>query len=148
MICGGLLLAGDEFLPIWLDPRFLGGDTSYQVLAILAWATLWRASTSCGRQILFGMRRMRLLAGMAFLEAGLNIGLSIVFVQFYGLPGVALGTLASIVVVYVIGQNIFVSAEWAVPVYAKSSPCLCGGGAKGLSTPPETPKAYCVMRPR
>ena len=45
---------------------------------------------------------------MGLAEAVLNIGLSIVLVQYYGLPGVAMGTLISIVLVYVIGQNYFV----------------------------------------
>ncbi len=50
---------------------------------------------------------MKLLASLAFTEAGLNIGLSIVLVQHYGLIGVAWGTLISIVVAYVITQNVF-----------------------------------------
>jgi O-antigen/teichoic acid export membrane protein len=108
VICAGLLLAGDEFLLIWMDPQFLDEGTSYAIMAVLAWATLARASTSCGRQILFGMRRMKLLASLAFTEAGLNIGLSIVLVQHYGLIGVAWGTLISIVVAYVITQNVFI----------------------------------------
>ena len=108
VICAGLLLAGDEFLLIWMDPQFLDEGTSYAIMAVLAWATLARASTSCGRQILFGMRRMKLLASLAFAEAGLNIGLSIVLVQHYGLIGVAWGTLISIVVAYVITQNVFI----------------------------------------
>lgn len=112
VIAAGFLLAGDEFLPVWLDdPARFPPDviqSCYHVLAVLTWATLIRAASSCGRQILFGMRRMKLLASLAFTEATLNIGLSFVLVQYYGLVGVALGTLISIVLVYFLGQNYFI----------------------------------------
>ena len=81
VIGAGLLIAGEDFLNIWMDPKFLDGNTSYMVMVYLAWATLARASTSCGRQVLFGMRRMKLLATLAAVEATLNIGLSVVLVH-------------------------------------------------------------------
>ena len=112
VICAGLLSVGNEFILLWQDPKFALGEaytSSTTVLYILAWATLVRGSTSCSRQLLFGMRKMRALASLAFTEAALNLILSLVLVQYFNLIGVALGTLIPVVLVYLVGQNILVA---------------------------------------
>ena len=112
VICAGILCAGHEFLLLWQDPKFARGDdytSSTTVLHILAWATLVRGSTSCSRQILFGMRKMRTLAGLAFAEAALNLILSLVLVHYIGLTGVALGTLIPVVLLYLLVQNVLIA---------------------------------------
>lgn len=104
LIAGGLLSCGRQFLEVWIDiPENLRdpaiGDSS-TVLAVLTIATLVRASSSCGRQVLFGMGRVRLLAGLGLAEALTNLGLSIVLVRAYGILGAAIGTLIPVVLLY------------------------------------------------
>ena len=111
VIGAGLYFTGGEFLHLFLPEKNLV-NPAYQnsagILLILTFATLARASSSCGRQILFGMRRMRLLAGLSFTEAVLNLGISLILVHTHELAGVAYGTLIPVILVYTIAQNYFV----------------------------------------
>ena len=112
VVGAGLLLTGDAFLHQWIDPKLL--DTAVyadaaMILAILTWATLVRASASCGRQVLFGMRRMRVLAGLSCAEAILNLTLSIILIHSIGTKGVAFGTLIPVILLYAIVQNIYLT---------------------------------------
>lgn len=95
-IGGGLIFLGRDFLMLWMGPKYVSGEqyaSSATVLAILTVASLFRLSQSCGLQVLFGMRRVRFLALLFSIEAAANLALSIVLVQFFGLIGVAVGTL-------------------------------------------------------
>ena len=86
----GLLCSGSDFLHVFLPAENLvhpDYHTSGEILAILTVASLARSSSSCGRQILFGMRRMRVLAAMSLAEAALNLGFSLVLVHWFGLAG-------------------------------------------------------------
>ena len=112
VVGAGLLLTGDDFLHQWIDPTLLD-TTAYAdaaiILAILTWATLVRASASCGRQVLFGMRRMRVLAGLSCVEAILNLALSVILIHSIGTKGVAFGTLIPVIILYGIIQNIYLT---------------------------------------
>lgn len=121
VISVGLLLTGDAFLHQWLLVSALD-STEYAsasiILGILTWATLVRASSSCGRQVMFGMRRMRALAGMSAVEAVLNLGISIALIHLIGTEGVAYGTLIPVILLYGIGQNIYITRVLEVSLSA------------------------------
>jgi O-antigen/teichoic acid export membrane protein len=101
LIGGGLLFMGEEFLSIWMKPDFVAGPlfpTSAAVLAVLAVATLIRASQSTGRQALFAMREVRWLGFLVLAEALVNVVLSVVLVRRLGLIGVAWATLIPVAI--------------------------------------------------
>ena len=102
---------GEDFLTLFLPHENLhheGVSSSATILVILTFATLCRATSSCSRQILFGMRKMRLLAGLAVSDAALNLGLSLWLVSSFELSGIAYGSLIPALVIYVIMQNLCV----------------------------------------
>ncbi|MCA8964961.1 MAG: polysaccharide biosynthesis protein [Planctomycetes bacterium] len=99
LIGGGLIFLGHDFLSVWIDPGKVSGEkytSSATIMAVLAGATLLRAMMTCGKQVLFGMRKVRFLARLSMLEAVSNLVLSLILIKPFGLLGVALGTLIPI----------------------------------------------------
>jgi O-antigen/teichoic acid export membrane protein len=97
-LCAGMLLVGRDFLAVWMGEKYVSGveyTSSATILAILAVAALARNGQGCGRQVLFAMRRVKLLSLVSLSEAVLNIALSIALVGPLGLTGVAIATLVS-----------------------------------------------------
>jgi O-antigen/teichoic acid export membrane protein len=101
-----LLLSGGTFIGGW----FFGGgviDTwmgasyglSHRILVILLAAQVIALPCSVVRAFLFGMGQVRLPALLYLLEAVCNLLLSIVLCQFWGLAGVAWGTLVPVAVI-------------------------------------------------
>ncbi len=89
----GLIALGGEFIRCWMGS---GYEKSATVLVLVAVAQFGNAANmSCGT-ILNAMGFVRLLAAMAALEAGLNLGLSVVLVKYFGMGivGVAIGMMA------------------------------------------------------
>lgn len=96
IVGGGLIFLGRDFIRVWMGERFVSGETypsSAVILGLLAISGLVRSFEGCGRQILLGMRRVRLLAMLAILEVALNLLVSSLLVGPLGILGVALGTL-------------------------------------------------------
>lgn len=119
VITGGLCLLGHDFLALWMDPKYVSGElytSSAVVLSILAVSTLVRYGQAAGRQIVFGMRKVRFLAALAGAEAVMNIVLSLLLVKPYGLLGVALATLIPVLLLHGIVQTVYVlrvlEADW------------------------------------
>ncbi|MSR47615.1 MAG: polysaccharide biosynthesis protein [Planctomycetes bacterium] len=95
-IAGGLIFLGRDFLSIWMEEEFVSSElfaVSAQVLAVLAVATLIRATQSTGRQALFAMREVRYLGFLVLIEAVMNVALSYWLVRSMGLIGVGIATL-------------------------------------------------------
>ncbi len=110
LLGGGLLFVGHDFLALWMGSHFLTGQvyiSSAIILAILACATLIRATQSCGRQILFATQEVKFLGFLALGEAGANLVLSLLLVKKLGIAGVALGTLIPITITQGIIQPLY-----------------------------------------
>jgi len=86
----GLLMLGYPFLTLWMGPRY--AELSYPTLAILAVPIPLSAIQLVAVRMLHGTGKVRALAGMAVVEAGTNLALSIALVGRLGIEGVALGT--------------------------------------------------------
>jgi O-antigen/teichoic acid export membrane protein len=90
------LLRGETFIGLWMGPEF--AVPSGHVLWILSLG-YWLMA---GRQVLgttmMGLNRHRLFIPFAWAEAGLIVGLSVVWVQTYGINGVAWATAVSYIV--------------------------------------------------
>jgi len=86
-----LLLETDRLLLLWLD---LANDEAVlcaRLLVISMWILVVLRNT--GVQVLLMCGKQRALAGIALLEAIANVSLSIGLLPYYGMTGVALGTL-------------------------------------------------------
>lgn len=119
VIGGGMIFLGHDFLAIWIDQEIVSGKeytSSATILAVLAAATLLRALMTCGKQVLFGMRRVEFLAKLSLLEAVANLVLSVVLIHFFGLLGVALGTLIPIACTQLVLQPRYLAQQLELPL--------------------------------
>ncbi len=107
LIAGGLMFMGRDFLSLWAPAGHASGEgiipgetlmSGTSILVLLALATLLRTNMAVGRQILFGMREVNIVAKVSLAEAICNLLLSLILIRYYGLFGVILGTLIPTVV--------------------------------------------------
>lgn len=111
LIAGGLFFVGEDFLKMWMGERFVDGAnhvSSADVLKILALAALIRLGMTSGKQMCFAMRRVKFLAYLTLAESCLNVLLSCILVQKFGVLGVSFGTLLPILIVYGIIMPMFI----------------------------------------
>jgi len=111
VVGAGLLLLGHDFLATWMGERYVSGAeyaSSATILSILTLGAFVRCAQSCGRQVLFGARRVRFLAAISFLEAASNIVLSLILIRSIALPGVALGSVIPVLVLTGVVQTIYI----------------------------------------
>lgn len=101
-----LLLVGGVFIGAW----FFGGDVirnwmgdgygySHQILVVLLAAQMVALPCNVVRSFLFGMGDVRFPAILYLVEAVSNLGLSIVLCSYWGLIGVAWGTIIPVVII-------------------------------------------------
>lgn len=90
-VCIGFIVLGQRFISIWMGPEF--GPMAGQVLLVLGVAHLIGLPYYTISGVLYGLAKPQLIARARIFEAVVNLGLSIVLVQRYGVIGVAIGTL-------------------------------------------------------
>lgn len=88
--CLGMCLLGPEFLQLWVGPAYRAHSSG--ILILLTLTVLAFALAVCCTQVLYGMGRHRFNAVANLLEAGCNLGLSLLLAQRFGAMGVAWGT--------------------------------------------------------
>ena len=86
-----LLIRGKSFIGLWMGPQY--AETSGTVLMILATALLISVSNNTAGAIAYGIEKHKTLAKWAVGEAITNLTLSIILAHWFGLYGVAIGTL-------------------------------------------------------
>lgn len=96
-LCLALAVFAEPAIRSWVGS---GYDDAALVVVFLAAATLVKAVTQVGIQMLLGTGKARVPALMTAGEATLNLGLSVVLARSMGLEGVALATLIAAVVVH------------------------------------------------
>jgi O-antigen/teichoic acid export membrane protein len=84
-----LLLYGKYFILCWVGNDFV---SSYSILICLVIPGMLIAMQDPLRRIFFATSKHHMLAYISLIEGAVNVILSVIFVQFYGLIGVALGT--------------------------------------------------------
>lgn len=92
----GSAFFGDMFINVWIGP---GYPEAHTVMIILVAALVVATPVGVLRRILVGMGVVRWPSLLYFAEAVLNLILSLVLVRFYGIYGVALGTLIPVVAI-------------------------------------------------
>lgn len=119
VIGGGLLFVGEPFLGVWLGPQYIDGQdfvSSGHILTLLTIGSLARASSSCGRQVLFATRRVRTLAAMSAADVVLTLGLSVCLVGPAGIEGIAWATLLPAWLIYACWQSVVVCRSVGLPI--------------------------------
>lgn len=104
LIVAGCLVFGQDFFTLWVGPKYA---ECANILSILVIPQFFGAGARVGRSILVGMAKIGPLAFAVLCEGIFNLILSLILVQYYGLIGVAIGTLV---------PNIVNNGVW-LPIY-------------------------------
>ncbi len=86
-----LMIRGKTFIGLWMGPMYV--QTSGTILMILATALFFSLSNNTASAIAYGTEKHKVTAKWAVAEAVLNLSLSITLAHWFGVYGVALGTL-------------------------------------------------------
>ncbi|HPF51120.1 MAG TPA: oligosaccharide flippase family protein [Draconibacterium sp.] len=82
-----LLLISKPLFPILFNPDFAASATIFNIYLLLVISRLMMPQT-----ILNGLKITTPIMGASFFELVVNVALSLIFVQFWGLPGIAFAT--------------------------------------------------------
>jgi O-antigen/teichoic acid export membrane protein len=94
-VAGSLALLAEAVVVGWTGPGFRAAATIVEILAVVV---LVRVGSATASTVLRGAGHHRLLALSNLGAAVVNIGLSIILIGIYGLPGVAVATLIPVAV--------------------------------------------------
>jgi O-antigen/teichoic acid export membrane protein len=103
----------DDFYQLWIGDRATS-DTEFKVSTIfrlIIFSTVLAASQRVGAQLLIAMGRIKLRALLIIGEALLNLALSVGLIPYFGLVGVAVGTLIPAVLFQGIVQPLVLSRQ-------------------------------------
>ncbi len=105
-IATAFVLLGQQFIALWMGQEF--SVPSAPVLAVLAVTAVVTAPQSVVSSVLYGISRHRTIALLRITEAVFNLGLSVAFVKWFGLVGVALGTAipSAVIVLFVLPAQV------------------------------------------
>jgi O-antigen/teichoic acid export membrane protein len=146
------------FLALWVGPEYVSGPLTLRsdvVAFLLGVADLPRMLQSLSRQLIFASGKLTFLMWLTTFEAAVNIVLTIVLVQFYGLAGVAMGTVIPLLISQTLAMPWYMSTALGIPqrrwvVEGLGRPVLVGvltfGLAQGLCWihPPGTWAAFAL----
>lgn len=105
MLITGLFIGawyfGADVLMLWVGPKMIPQDhrIAHRILMILLGANLIALPCSILRAFLFGLGNVKVPALVYVVEAILNLGLSLVLCQSFGIEGVAWGTAIPVVII-------------------------------------------------
>jgi O-antigen/teichoic acid export membrane protein len=94
-----LILRGPSFIGLWMGPKY--SHSSGTVLIILASALFFSYANRTASSIAFGIEKHKTVAIWAISEGFANLALSIILVHWYGIYGVAIGTLVPSLIIQV-----------------------------------------------
>jgi O-antigen/teichoic acid export membrane protein len=108
--CVGIYWAS-AFFRLWIGKSYsnpVGYPAVGLIFSVLLVASMVSVGQRIGYQVLMGIRKVRLLAILFALEGLTNLVLSVILVRYYGLLGVALGTLIPAAIYQGVLQPLFV----------------------------------------
>lgn len=97
LIVVGVILLGKDFILLWVGREFIQGIS---VLYLLIIPQIVGLSQQISSQVLFGVNKIGALAVIESCSALMNMVLSLIFVKFFGLNGVALGTTVPLLITH------------------------------------------------
>lgn len=94
-VAGSLALLAEPVVAGWTGPRFAAAAILVKILSMVVLVRVgsWTANT-----LLLGAGRHRLVAMSNLVTAVINIGLSVLLIRWFGLPGVAIATLIPVTI--------------------------------------------------
>jgi O-antigen/teichoic acid export membrane protein len=139
-----LLVRGPSFIGLWMGPQY--AQSSGTVLIILASALFFSYANRTAASIAFGIEKHKTMAIWSIGEGVSNLVLSIILVHWYGIYGVALGTLIPSLIIQVglwprhisklVGLSAF-EVIWSIwtPMFLSSIPFAIATYAVGILFP-------------
>jgi O-antigen/teichoic acid export membrane protein len=139
-----LIIRGPSFIGLWMGKEY--SQSSGTVLIILATALFFSYANRTASSIAFGIEKHKTIAIWAIGEGVANLTLSIILVHWYGIYGVAIGTLVPSLIVQVglwprhisklVGLSAFevLSNVWA-PMFLAAIPFAAATYAMGVLFP-------------
>jgi O-antigen/teichoic acid export membrane protein len=102
---GGIIIIGNSFLIKWVGDKY---SDSYLILLILCVPISLSLSMTPTGGLLFGLSKHKVFAVLNLCEGVVNLGLSLVLVNYFGMIGVALGTAIPILIFRAVLQILYV----------------------------------------
>lgn len=111
---GSIIFYGKYFIYVWMGPEY---NASYPVLVILCTATMLGLIQNPSIGLLYGISKHKFYAISNTCEGALNLVLSLILVQLYGIYGVAMGTLIEMIVFKIFVQPVYSCRVIKIPVF-------------------------------
>jgi O-antigen/teichoic acid export membrane protein len=99
LLGGVLIIFGKVFIERWVGIEYI---FSYKILVILLVGIIFNLMQTPSVQLLYGISKHKFLTILNLGEGVINLVLSIVFLKYYGIAGVALGTTMPMVIMSII----------------------------------------------
>jgi O-antigen/teichoic acid export membrane protein len=99
LIGGGTLFFADSLIGLWMGP---GYEASAMILKILILPAAVFLPQMIASSVLFGTEKHKYLLFIIIVEGVLNLVLSVILVRWYGLQGIAYGTIIPQVLIYLV----------------------------------------------
>jgi len=111
---GGLVIFGDAFINRWMGPNY---SEAYWVMVILLVGRMIGFANHPLNSAMYAANKHSIVAKIDVVEVSLNLALSLVLVQYYGLIGVALGTMIPLLTLRALILPFFACRSLDIPVY-------------------------------
>jgi O-antigen/teichoic acid export membrane protein len=108
----GLIVWGKFFIERWMGPEYLDAYPCLVILVVCCTTDFWQSPSVA---ILFGISKHKFYAIANGAEAAANLALSLLLVRWYGIIGVALGTMIPMLVIRLLIQPIYVCRVTNIP---------------------------------
>jgi O-antigen/teichoic acid export membrane protein len=99
VIGGATVILADDFILLWLGP---GYEPTAMILKILVLPAALFLPQAVANSVLYGIEEHRNILYLIIVEGILNLGLSLVLLKYYGIYGVAIGTVIPQILIYLI----------------------------------------------
>lgn len=113
-IGGNLIFFGEKFIYLWMGPDFL---LSYNLLLIIVVPSIIALIQNPGISILYATGKQHYFAIANICEGGMNLALSIILVQYYGIYGIAIASAAEMTLFKLFVQPVMVCKVIRMPIY-------------------------------
>jgi len=96
MISTGVVLLGAAFISLWIGPEY--AEDAKTIIALLVVFIVTPLLNPLGSRYLTAINKHSIYAKLGPISAFINLGLSLVFVQYWGIIGVAMGSVIPMII--------------------------------------------------
>ncbi|MDX1754890.1 MAG: oligosaccharide flippase family protein [Marinobacter sp.] len=111
---GGLIIFGSAFIDRWMGPDF---QDAYWVMVVLVIGRMIDIVNTPLKSAMLAASKHNIVAKADIVDVTLNVPLSIILVHYYGILGVAMGTLIPMVALHLIVLPIYGCRSIELPVF-------------------------------